>query len=233
MDHCIAIVLAGGSGKRMKSDIPKQYLPLKGLPLLFYSLKTFEDSFIDEIILVTAAGEESYCRENIVEAYGLKKVTHIVAGGKERYHSVMKGLSVIDECDYVFIHDGARPFVSQEILERAYQAVKQYRGCVVGVPVKDTIKITDKNGFVEATPDREKLYQVQTPQVFSYDLIHEAYDQLARSEQDLLEKGIHITDDSMIVEQILHQKVKMTDGSYENIKITTSEDLLIAENLVK
>jgi len=196
-------------------------------------LKTFEDSFIDEIILVTAAGEESYCRENIVEAYGLKKVTHIVAGGKERYHSVMKGLSVIDECDYVFIHDGARPFVSQEILERAYQAVKQYRACVVGVPVKDTIKITDKNGFVEATPDREKLYQVQTPQVFSYDLIHEAYDQLARSEQDLLEKGIHITDDSMIVEQILHQKVKMTDGSYENIKITTSEDLLIAENLVK
>ena len=137
-----AIVLAAGSGKRMNSKVHKQYLLLKEKPILYYSLKAFEDSAINDIVLVVGPGEIDYCKKDIVEKYGLQKVRAVVEGGKERYHSVYEGLKAAGETDYVLIHDGARPFVSQAIIERTLSAVCEYKACVVGMPVKDTIKIS-------------------------------------------------------------------------------------------
>lgn len=220
---CTAIVLAGGQGKRMGTKVQKQYLEVKGKPVLYYALYTFEcTAFIDEIVLVVGEGQELYCREEIVEKYGFTKVSQIVAGGKERYHSVWNGLQAVADEGYVFIHDGARPFVTEEILVRAYQEVQAHRACVVGMPVKDTIKIADTAGFASETPNRDLLWAVQTPQVFETTLVKEAYGRL------LQQKEICVTDDAMVVEQVLGERVKLVQGSYENIKITTPEDLEIA-----
>ena len=227
---CVAIVLAAGQGKRMHSDVPKQYLLIGEKPVLYYALKAFQDSFVDRIVLVTSENDMEYCRRNVVEKYNFHKVTDIVAGGKERYHSVYEGIKAAGECDYIFIHDGARPFVTEEILDRAYTCVTEYDACVIGMPVKDTIKIADENGFASSTPRRDLVWMVQTPQVFSSDLIRTAYSILIKKEDQLLEEGIRITDDAMVVETFTDVKVKLVEGSYENIKITTPEDLKIAES---
>ena len=227
-----AIVLAAGRGSRMKSKIQKQYLLLKGKPVLYYSLKAFEESFIDEIILVTGEEEIEYCRKEIVEKYGFTKVSHIVTGGKERYHSVFCGLQALTDCDYVFIHDGARPFVTEQILKRAYETVQKEHACVVGMPVKDTIKLADENGFAKETPRRDLLWMIQTPQVFSYTLVKTAYASFLEREQELLAQGIKMTDDAMVVETFTDTGIRLVEGSYENIKITTPEDLRIAEALL-
>lgn len=227
-----AIVLAAGQGKRMHSDVQKQYILLHDRPVIFYALKTFQESFIDEIILVVGQGEEAYCRREIVEKYNFNKVNKIVEGGNERYHSVANGLKALDGEGYVFIHDGARPFVTDEILLRAYDAVKKYDACVVGMPVKDTIKIVDENSFAKLTPSREKVWQVQTPQVFSVKLAKEAYTKLLIEEEMLKSQGIQITDDAMVVETLIGHSVKLIEGSYENIKITTPEDLKIADSFI-
>lgn len=228
--RCGAVVLAAGSGKRMHSDIKKQFLLIQDKPVIYYSLQAFQQSFIDEIALVVSEEDRDYCKKNIVDQYGFSKVKYIEAGGKERYHSVAAGLACLTECDYVFIHDGARPMITEEILERAYECVKENDACVVGMPVKDTIKIADKNGFIHQTPDRNLVWMIQTPQVFESTLIKEAYSRLLAQEEDLKEQGIHITDDAMVVETLMKHPVKLVEGSYENIKITTPEDLLIAEN---
>lgn len=223
-----AIVLAAGQGKRMKSKVQKQYLLLQGKPVLYYTLHAFEKSpLITEIILVTGKEEIEYCRKEIVEKYGFCKIHKIVAGGKERYHSVYAGLQAAEDTDYVYIHDGARPFVDAGILERADEAVRECKACVVGMPVKDTIKIADQEGFAATTPDRRMVWQVQTPQVFAYRLIKNAYDEMMKTEPE------GITDDAMVVEMMTDQKVKLVVGSYENIKITTTEDLSIAECFVQ
>lgn len=219
----VAIVLAAGQGKRMNSKVQKQFLLIKEKPVLYYTLNAFETSpLISEIILVTGKDEIEYCQKEIVEKYGFEKVGKIVAGGKERYHSVFEGIKAIDEADYVLIHDGARPFVDAEIISRACDAVKEHRACVVGMPVKDTIKIADDQGFAAQTPDRRKVWQVQTPQAFEYHLIKEAYGKL------LVDEPEGITDDAMVVETMTNHKVKLVEGSYRNIKITTPEDLGIA-----
>ncbi len=230
--RCAAIVLAAGQGKRMQSQIPKQYLLIGDKPVIYYALKTFQDSFIQEIILVTAKDDMEYCRKNVVEKYNFSKVSNIVAGGKERYHSVYEGIKAVN-CDYIFIHDGARPFVTVEMLERAYICVAQYDACVIGMPAKDTVKIADSKGFAASTPNRDAVWTIQTPQVFSYELIRKAYSLLIRKEQELLEKSIKITDDAMVVETFLGQQVKLIEGSYSNIKITTPEDLQIAGVLLQ
>lgn len=227
---CAAIVLAAGQGKRMKSKIPKQYLLLEDKPVIYYALKTFQDSFVNRIILVASEEDMEYCRQDIVNKYGFTKVTDIVAGGKERYHSVYEGLKAV-KGEYVFIHDGARPFLTEEILERAYRCVVQYDACVVGMPVKDTVKIADGDNYAVSTPSRDLVWAVQTPQVFEYSLIYKAYSLLIEREQELLEKSVKITDDAMAVETFTSRKVKMVEGSYENIKITTPEDLRIAKAL--
>ena len=219
----VAIVLAAGRGKRMNSKVQKQFLLIKEKPVLYYTLRAFENSeLITDVILVTGKDEIEYCQKEIVEKYGFEKVRKIVAGGKERYHSVHNGIQAIDEAEYVFIHDGARPFVNNEMIARAYDAVAVHKACVVGMPVKDTIKIADEEGFAAQTPDRKKVWQVQTPQTFEYHLIKEAYEKL------MIEEPEGITDDAMVVETMTNYKVKLVEGSYRNIKITTPEDLDIA-----
>lgn len=219
-----AIVLAAGSGKRMNSKIHKQYLLLQGKPVLYYALKAFEDSQTDAVILVVGAGEADYCKKEIVERYGFRKVEAIVEGGKERYHSVYEGLKAAGETDYVLIHDGARPFVSQAVIERVTLAVRKYGACVAGMPVKDTVKIADEEAFARETPNRSTVWMVQTPQAFSYSLIYDAYTRMLENEDDT------ITDDAMVVERMTDCKVKLIEGSYQNIKITTPEDLKVAES---
>lgn len=228
-----AIVLAGGRGKRMNSTVPKQFLMIKDKPVLYYSLKAFEDSFIDSVILVASEEDMEYCKKEIVDRYDFTKVVKIVAGGKERYHSVLHGIKVAGECDYIFIHDGARPFVTQDMLMRLLECVKESKACVAGMPVKDTIKIANEDGYIDNTPKRELVWMIQTPQVFDYALIKKAYLNLEKDEYSLLQKGISITDDAMVVEMLLGEKVKLVEGSYQNIKITTPEDLAIAEGFLE
>lgn len=231
--RCTAIVLAGGQGTRMGTKIQKQYLLIEGRPVLFYSLYVFEKSdIIDDVILVTGAGQTDYVRREFVEKYSFSKVTRIIEGGKERYHSVWEGLKAVrsehrEDESFIFIHDSARPFLTEEIIRRAYDDVKKYHACVVGVPSKDTVKIVDENTFAKETPDRKFVWIIQTPQVFDASIIVEAYSKMMSRET------IHATDDAMAVENELHLPVHMTEGSYENIKITTPEDLDIAKVFVK
>lgn len=228
-----AIVLAGGSGKRMNSNVKKQFLQIHDKPLLYYALKAFEDSFIDSVILVTSEEDKERCQKEIVEKYHFHKVKKIVCGGKERYHSVANGVMAAEECDYLFIHDGARPFVTQDMLIRLYEEVKKSNACVAGMPVKDTIKIADVDGYIDSTPRRDLVWMIQTPQVFSYQLISKAYAMLLKEESSLIEKGISITDDAMVVETFFGEKVKLVEGSYKNIKVTTPEDISVAEGFLE
>lgn len=223
MKKYTAVVLAAGAGKRMNTKVHKQYLEVAGKPLLYYTLKAFEESRVDDIVLVTGAGEELYCRREIVEKYGFHKIKAVTAGGKERYHSVYQGLLAAEGTDYVLIHDGARPLVEQAVIERCMESVEKYQACAVGMPVKDTIKIVDGELFAKGTPDRSNLWQVQTPQTFSYALIREAYCKMLQQEDAV------ITDDAMVVERMTSVPVKLIEGSYRNIKITTPEDLLLME----
>jgi len=220
-----AIVLAGGSGSRMHTEKAKQYLEVGGVPLIVHALRTFQESPVDEIILVVREGDEAYVRDEIAERYGIRKVTDIVPGGAERFDSVWHGLSVLqgNEPDIVLIHDGARPFVTQEMILASIDAAKNYGACTVAVPVKDTIKVVDTEGFGVDTPDRSTLYQIQTPQSFRVPLILEAHRRFHE------EPRAGITDDTMLVEEYLHQKVYMVPGDYRNMKVTTPEDLILAE----
>ena len=230
---CTAIVLAAGQGRRMRTKIQKQYLELDGKPVLYYSLHVFERSeMIDDIILVVGEGQESYCRSEIIQKYHLTKVKAVIPGGKERYESVYFALKYMDEQKnvagaasegIVFIHDGARPFVDEAMIQRAYSEVNVQGACVVGMPVKDTIKIVDEKNFAKDTPDRRTLWMIQTPQVFKTSLVQKAYFKLMKQEE------IQVTDDAMVVEQMLAYPVKLVEGSYENIKITTPEDIGVAE----
>lgn len=230
-DKTAAIVLAAGQGKRMNSKVQKQYLLLDGKPVLYYSLKALEESFIEEVVLVAGSNETEYCRREIVEKYGFTKVKYIVEGGKERYHSVYAGICALKKgnADYVMIHDGARPFLNADILHRALDAVRTYQACVVGMPSKDTVKLADEKGFAVKTPPRDRVWVIQTPQTFAHQLIEQAYTMLIEREAELLAEGVQITDDAMVVELLTNCPVRLTEGSYENIKITTPEDMQIAE----
>lgn len=222
-----AILLAAGQGKRMGANCPKQYLLLKEKPILYYSLKTLEDSFIDEIILVVGRNEIDYCKKEIIEPYKFSKVNHIVEGGEERYHSVYNGLNAVENTDYIFIHDGARPFLDNKTMETLLSEVQKTKACIAGMPVKDTIKIVNDRKQVEQTPNRNKVWQVQTPQVFAYQLVKEAYDKLFEGEAE------NITDDAMVVEHMTGHVVTLVEAGYHNIKITTPEDLIIGEALTE
>ena len=218
-----AVVLAAGSGKRMGTAVHKQYLLIKGRPVIYYTLQAFEDSEVDEVILVTGADEVDYCRKEIVEAYRFKKVRDVVAGGKERYDSVYEGLKALSGCDYVLIHDGARPLISRTLINANINCVQETKACITAVPAKDTIKVADDNGYVADTPDRSRLWQIQTPQSFSYALVLEAYRKREEAMDDTM------TDDAMVVEKYTSHPIRLLKGDYSNIKITTPEDLVIAE----
>lgn len=228
-----AIVLAAGSGSRMHSNVKKQYMEINGKPLIYYALKAFEDSFTDEVVLVVSPGDIDYCKREIVDKFGFTKVKSIVEGGAERYDSVRFGLHAIsDDTDYVMIHDGARPFVTEDIMKRSVDAARENMACVIGMPVKDTIKVADENGFAKETPDRKTLWMIQTPQTFEYSLIRKLYDKLEEDKEEIKAKGINITDDAMVVETFSDVKVKLVEGSYNNIKVTTPEDIGIAQAIL-
>lgn len=238
--RCTAVLLAGGSGKRMKSSVAKQFMMLDEKPLIWYALQTIQESkIIDDCILVSGADDITDMRQDIVEKYSFSKVDRIVAGGRERCESVYKALGVIAAGDmkvpnrdgYLFIHDGARPFLTEKILEDTYRQVCVHRACVAAVPAKDTIKIGDKRGFAVETPDRNSLWAVQTPQVFETGLITEAYRKLFNADRP---QGTlpAVTDDAMVVERMLGVPVKLVSASYGNIKITTPEDMGIARVLL-
>lgn len=245
---CTAIVLAAGRGSRMGGGVAKQYMLLRDKPLIWYALHAVEESsVIDDCILVTGAEDISYVKEEIVAKYGFSKVAAVVAGGKERYDSVYSGLqaaagssgqSGAGSCTanrdgYIFIQDGARPFLTEKILERCYEAVQSDRACVAGMPVKDTIKIVDEDGFARQTPDRNFMWQVQTPQVFDAALILYAYERLMQEKERLMREGVSITDDAMVVETFTDCKVRLVEGDYGNIKVTTPEDMTVAEALLE
>ena len=224
----IALVPAAGMGKRMGAEINKQYLLLAGKPILAHTLQIFEDApFVDDILVIVPEAEIPYCREHVVEHCGLAKVSGIVPGGAERQYSVMNGLKAltrVGDDDVVLIHDGVRPFVSVRVLERAVEVAQTHDGALVAVPVKDTIKVV-MDGIVRATPAREELWQAQTPQAFRYSVIMAAHE-IAAAERYL---G---TDDAALVEW-MGKEVHIVMGDYRNIKITTPEDLVLAEALLR
>lgn len=225
-EHITAIVLAAGQGRRMNSKIQKQFMQLEGYPVLYYSLYAFENSEVERIILVTGEDEIDHCRQEIVEAYGFQKVTDIVAGGVERYDSVERGLDYVED-GIVLIHDGARPFVTEQMIYASIQTARVTGACTVGMPVKDTIKVVDDSGYGISTPNRKSLWQIQTPQTFSVPLIRKAYQCMRRS------MGDAITDDTMLVERYCDVRVKVIEGDYCNIKITTPEDMILATGILK
>ena len=253
--RCTAVLLAGGSGSRMKSTVAKQFMLLGGKPILWYSLNAVQQSeIIDDCILVAGKGESGgetqlldtigYVRREIVEKYGFTKVRAVVPGGSERCWSVENAMALLREDvareqppsrgGYVFIHDSARPFLTEDILRRTYEGARQYKACVAAMPSKDTVKIADAHDFAISTPDRSRVWIIQTPQVFERDLILEAYGKLRRqySDGDGGETGAAsppVTDDAGVVERFTEVKVKLAEGSYENIKITTPEDIRTAE----
>ncbi len=221
-----AVILAGGKGKRMNSTISKQFIELKGKPIIYYTIKKFNDNKqIDNIVVVLSAGEIEYFKENVLKKYDIR-VDKIIAGGVERQDSVYNGLKSLEnsETDVVLIHDGARPFISDRIINEGIKYAKIYGASAPGVMPKDTIKIKDESNFSINTPNRETLVAIQTPQVFNFNEILECHKKVK------LDKLI-VTDDTMVIENF-GKKVYLYDGEYTNIKVTTPEDLILAEKLI-
>ena len=219
-----AVVLAAGRGKRMGTDVPKQYLKIRGHEILYYSLKAFEESVVDEVVLVTGEQDIEYCQKEIVEKYGFEKVAKIIPGGAERYDSVYAGLLAADDCSYVLIHDGARPLVTPEIIAKVLEGAMAYDSCTTGMPVKYTIKVVDEDNMAVDTPERGALWTIHTPQGFSYPVILEAHRKFRQGDY-----RIPVTDDTMLAEIFLRKRAKLVEGSYQNIKVTTPEDIDAAE----
>ena len=231
--RCVMILLAAGSGSRMKSGTAKQFMLLKDKPLIWYSLDTVEKSpLIDECILVTAEKDIAYMRREIVERYGFHKVSAIVAGGSERWESVANAVQALENSGtegYVFIHDGVRPFLTQQMLENICREVKEHRACVAAVLSKDTVRLSDEDGFAKCTPDRRGVWIIQTPQAFETGLLVKAYRMLRERADRLGKESIAVTDDAGVVELFTEQRIRLVEGSYDNIKVTTPGDMKIAE----
>ena len=216
-----AVIVAAGRSTRM-GGVDKTFAPILGMPLVAHTLDRFE-SFpnVDEIVLVLA--EESLDRgRKLVQDRGYRKVSNVCAGGERRQDSVRNGLELLSPCDWVLVHDGARPCFDDAMLQRGLAAAAECGSAVAGVPVKDTIKLVSPDLMVNETPDRSLLWAAQTPQVFRYDLLLEAHRKCTED----------VTDDAAMVEALGHP-VKMFQGSYENLKVTTADDLVIAEVFLK
>lgn len=224
--YCTAVIVAAGSGKRMKSEENKQFMKLLGRPLISYTLESFEEcDAVDEIVIV-AREEDIVDMKDVVEAFHIEKANKIIVGGAQRHDSVYNGLlEAAHNTSVVVIHDGARPFVLPVEIKETIRECEKTGAAALAVPLKDTIKKADKNGFVEQTLDRETIWAVQTPQTFSYDVIKAAYE-MALQDKDF---G---TDDCYVVEKMGRQ-VKLIEGSYENIKVTTPDDIILAESILE
>lgn len=221
-----AIILAGGKGKRMRSAISKQFIDIKGKPIIYYTLKKFsENKKIDNIIVVLPEDEVKYFKENILKKYELR-INKIVIGGKERQDSVYNALKSLknSSTDIVLIHDGARPFISERIINEGIKFAEIYGAAAPGVMPKDTIKVKNEKNFSVDTPNRANLVSIQTPQVFKFDEILECHEKIRYN-------GEKVTDDTMVVEKYGYS-VYLYDGEYTNIKVTTLEDLILAERLI-
>lgn len=221
-----AIILAGGKGKRMGSAISKQFIDIKGNPIIYYTLKKFsENKKIDNIIVVLPEDEVKYFKENILKKYELR-INKIVIGGKERQDSVYNALKSLknSSTDIVLIHDGARPFISERIINEGIKFAEIYGAAAPGVMPKDTIKVKNEKNFSVDTPNRANLVSIQTPQVFKFDEILECHEKIRYN-------GEMVTDDTMVVEKYGYS-VYLYDGEYTNIKVTTPEDLILAERLI-
>ena len=220
------VIVAAGTGSRMNMGINKQFIKLEGKEIIAYTIEKFyNNSNIEDIVVVVKEDESEFFKKEILDKYNFKNVK-IAYGGKERQDSVYNGLKLLDEkCDVVLIHDGARPFVSDKIIDKSIEEAKEHKAIVVGVPVKDTIKVIDNDKNIVDTPNRSVLWAVQTPQTFDYNILIDAY-------KDAFKNKFYVTDDAMLVERIGY-KVKMLEGSYNNIKITTQEDLNIGSQILR
>lgn len=223
----IAIIPAGGSGKRMRESISKQYLLLNGIPVLAHTLRAFHFSpLIDDILLVVPSSDIEFANKTIIQEYGISKVSRVLSGGKERQDSVKNALDAVgDDFDVVVIHDGVRPFVSEDLIRLSVLEAFKEDAVTMGFPVRDTVKMVDQSGRITETLSRNCLWLTQTPQAFKREVIKEAY-RLAYDD------NYYGTDDAGLVER-MGMQVKMLPGCYENIKITTKEDLLFAEGFMK
>ena len=228
-----AVLLAAGSGRRMGTGDKKQYLDLCGRPLMYYSLAAFSKSPVDDLVIVVSPGDAERVREDIVEKYGIDRVRAIVDGGAERYDSVLAGIRTAGDADMILIHDTARPFVTLDMIGRAMKAASEYRAAVVGMPVKDTVRITDGKGIGVNTPDRRSVWAAQTPQVFEGDLIRRAYELMAEDTDGSVRGDVLITDDAQVAELYTGVRSKMVEGSWSNIKVTVPEDIPVAESILK
>ena len=222
-----AIIPSAGKGKRMGHSIPKHYICLEERPILAYTIDIFEKCpDINQILVVVKSGEEEYCLKEIVEKYMFKKVLRIVIGGERRQDSVYHGIKELDEdTDIVVVHDGVRPFVPVGLISETIKSARYVDGVIAALPVKDTLKEVSSDGFIKSTPRREFMWSAQTPQTFKKRIIEEAF---IRAYND----NFHGTDESSLIERI-GGKVKIIEGSPENIKITTKEDLLLAEFIMR
>ena len=220
------VIVAAGTGSRMNMGINKQFIKLEGKEIIAYTIEKFyNNSNIEDIVVVVKEDESEFFKKEILDKYNFRNVK-IAYGGKERQDSVYNGLKLLDEkCDVVLIHDGARPFVSDKIIDKSIEEAKEHKAIVVGVPVKDTIKVIDNDKNIVDTPNRSVLWAVQTPQTFDYNILIDAY-------KDAFKNKFYGTDDAMLVERIGY-KVKMLEGSYNNIKITTQEDLNVGSQILR
>jgi len=221
-----AIIAAAGQGKRMAKGINKAFILLNNRPILAHTLDVFEAcAGINDIIVVVGADDIQQTR-TIINTYGYRKIKEVVPGGAERQHSIANALKEIPvNTQLVLIHDGARPLVTQKLVMEVLLASNETGAAIVAVPVKETIKIGNKEGFVLETPDRTNLWAVQTPQVFKRDIIEEAYRQAEQA-------AVVATDDAGLVERI-GVKVRLIMGDYNNLKVTTPEDLVVAETIIR
>ena len=227
------IIPAAGKGSRMGMDINKQYIELAGIPILARTLMFFDKSiFTDNIILVVNKEDIDYCNKEIVGKYKISKVKAVIAGGRERQESCRNGIEAaakvlevagMVEKGLLILHDGVRPFVTEDIFENVLAAVEEWGAACACVSVKDTVKIVGTDNLIVDTPERSNLYNAQTPQGFKFDYIEDAYKKAEKN-------GYNATDDSALAEHYGY-KVKIVNGSYENIKITTKEDLDYARYL--
>lgn len=220
------VIAAAGIGSRMGSKINKQYLNLNSRPILTYSLNVFEEyKAVDEIVIVAHDRDVEYCQKEVVKKYGYRKISRVIAGGEQRQDSVWAGLQCLDkDSDYVAVHDGARPLFTSHLLEKLLEEAREWGAAIPGLAARDTMKMVDRDGFVTMTLDRSSVVTIQTPQIFSFTELYQAY-------TSAYEEGYMSTDDAALFEKYIG-RVKIVPGEYRNIKITTPEDLHVAASLI-
>lgn len=218
------VIAAAGQGKRMRKGMNKQYMELGDRPMIVHTLEIFERmAEIDDVVVVTGEKDVTKCQD-LCRSYGLHKVTRIVPGGKTRQESVRLGLEEL-QTDWVLVHDGARPFVSEGAVRVLLARVAEHGAAILGVPVKETVKKVNPDGVIEETPDRQSMWVVQTPQAFRLS-------ELKKAHKAALGDEFEATDDAMLMEHI-GIDVHIVHGDYRNIKITTPEDVWFAEAILK